>query len=72
MKLLGQIKSAPLLSFRFALNESNEVSVGVVRRVPKVDRLELVRFWAFATAKILYEVWFTNTPPAFKQRLQSV
>jgi len=65
MNLLDHFKSTPLVSFRFVLGEYNEVAVEVTPHDPQADSLELVRFWAFVAARILYEIWFSNTPHAF-------
>lgn len=65
MGLLDKIRGLKLLlTFEIALGEENDVGVKILTQ-SIVDDLELVRFWALAEAKILYEIWVTNTPQAF-------
>lgn len=66
MGLLDKLKGRKLiLSFEIALGAKNEVGVKTLLAQPFGDQLEWVRFWTFATARILYEIWFTNTPQGF-------
>ncbi len=66
MGLLDKLRHRKLLlSFEVGLGEKNEVSAKILLGHPLEDDLEWVRFWTFATARILYEIWFSNTPQAF-------
>lgn len=66
MDLIDKLKRRRvLLSFEIALGKANEIAVKTVLAEPGLENLELIRFWAFATARILYELWFANTPQAF-------
>ncbi len=66
MSLLEKLRRwMPILPFQIALGDAMQIGVDIVPRRPGIDDLELVRFWAFAAARILYEIWFTNTPQGF-------
>jgi len=66
MSLLDRLKRwAPLLSFQIGLGESNQVCAKIAPEGLGIGQLEIVRFWAFATARILYDIWYANTPRAF-------
>ncbi len=62
MRVLDKLKRRRLLlSFEIAIGEENEVEVQTAPAEPELDTLELIRFWAFAAGRILYELWFNNT-----------
>lgn len=66
MGLLEKLKRRKLLlSFEIALGGETELGVRTVPAQLEGDSFEWVRFWAFATARILYDIWFANTPQAF-------
>lgn len=66
MGLLDKLKGRKvILSFEIGVGAKNEVGVKTLIAQPVVDPLEWVRFWTFATARILYEIWYTNTPQGF-------
>lgn len=66
MRLIDRITGwRALISFEVVLGDKSDVSVRLVRAHPTVEDVEFVRFWAFAQARILYEIWLLNAPQAF-------
>ncbi len=65
MRLLDKLKRRRLLlSFEIVMGGGNEIEVRTALADPELNNLELIRFWAFAAGRILYELWFCNTPRA--------
>jgi hypothetical protein len=67
MSVLAQLKRwTPLLSFEVGVaKERNSVYAKTSSIGQNIEPAEIICFWSFATARILYDIWFTNTPQGF-------